>query len=159
MSLVEAGNPIHGGVVIEGGQQLIWRRRSIITSAQLLALFATPISIVPTPGTDKALIFEGMMIQKPSGVAYAGIAAGEDLSVKYTDASGLELGGCETTGFLDQTTDQIRFIRPYNATSGLSQIILVANAILVLHLLVAEIITGDSDLNCEVYYRVVDTTP
>ncbi len=80
-------------------------------------------------------------------------------AVKYTDASGLEVGGCETTGFLDSTADQIRFIRPYNAASGLSQIILVANAILVLHLLVAEIITGDSDLNCEVYYRVVDTTP
>jgi len=129
-----------------------------ITSAQLLALFATPVQLVAAPGAGKALIFNGMFIDKPAGVAYAGIAAGEDLSVKYTDASGAELGRCETTGFLDSTADQIRWIDEYHAASGVSQITPVANAALVLHLLVAEIITGDSPLNCKVFYRVVPTT-
>ena len=130
-----------------------------ITTAQLLALNATPIEIVAAPGAGKALIFEGMMIQKPSGTAYAGIAAGEDLSVKYTDGSGAEVAQCETTGFLDQTTDQIRYVRPHTAASGVSQITPVVNAKLVLQLLVGEIITGTSDLNCEVLYSIVDTTP
>ena len=130
-----------------------------ITSAQLLALNATPIEIVAAPGTGKALIFEGMLIQKPSGTTYAGIAAGEDLSVKYTDGSGAEVAQCEATGFLDQTTDQIRYVRAHAAASAASQITPVANAKLVLQMLVGEIITGDSPLNCEVLYSIVDTTP
>lgn len=136
-----------------------FRKKVTITSAQLLALNATPQELVPAPGAGFALIFRGMQVQKPAGTAYAGIAAGEDLSVKYTDGSGAEQGECETTGFLDQTTDQIRFVKPYHAASGISSITPVANAALVLHLLVGEIITGDSDLNCEVLYDVVDTTP
>ena len=114
---------------------------------------------MPAPGANKANIFEGCVIRKAAGTAYAGIAAGEDLSIKYTDGSGLELGECETTGFLDQTTNQIRWVNPYRAASGISSITPVANAALVLHLLSGEITTGDSDLQIEVYYRVVNTVP
>ena len=150
---------IEGGQVIAGAHERPHRLRVQVSSAQLLALFATPIALVAAPGAGKALIFDGMLVQKPAGTAYGGIAAGEDLSVKYTDASGAEVAQCETTGFLDQTTDQIRYVRPHTATSGVSQITPVANAALVLHMLVGEIITGDSPLNIEIDYRVVDTTP
>ncbi len=54
---------------------------------------------------------------------------------------------------------EVRYCNGYRAASGLSGITPVANAALVLHLLVAEIITGDSDLNLEVHYRVVDAAP
>lgn len=130
-----------------------------ITSAQLLALNATPQTIVSAPGAGKALIFDGALLHKPAGTAYAGIAAGEDLSVKYTDESGAEVGVCETTGFLDQTTAQTRWIRPHapDGAGVASQITPVANAVLALHLLVGEIITGDSDLLVQTHYRVVDT--
>lgn len=155
---------IEGGVPIPGGEDeraLLRpvRRRVVVTSAQLLALNATEQTIVPAPGAGKALIFEGALIQKPAGTAYAGIAAGEDLSIKYTDSSGLEVGECETTGFLDQTTAQVRYVRAHTAASGISSITPVANSPLVLHLLTGEITTGDSDLNIEVHYRVVDAAP
>lgn len=150
---------IEGGQVIAGAHERFHRLRLQITSAQLLALNATPIALVAAPGAGKALIFEGMLVQKPAGTAYAGIAVGEDLSVKYTDSSGAEVAQCETTGFLDAATDQIRYVRPHAAASAASQITPVANAALVLHLLVGEIITGDSPLNIEIDYRVVDTTP
>ena len=159
MALLENSLPIHGGPTIEGAQLRSYRRRAVVTTAQVLALFATPITVVPAPGAGKALIFEGAVIQKPAGVAYAGIAAGENLSFKYTNAAGLEVGGCETVGFLDSTGAQLRYAQGYRADSGVSQIIPVANAVLVLHLLIAEIITGDSDLNLEVHYRVVDALP
>jgi hypothetical protein len=149
----------HGDGVIAGAHERFHRKLLQITSAQLLALNATPITLVAAPGANKALIFEGMLVQKPVGTAYAGIAAGEDLAVKYTDGSGAEVGQCETTGFLDQTTNQIRYVRAQTATSGASQITPVANAALVLHMLVGEITTGDSPLNIEIDYRVVDTTP
>lgn len=145
--------------MVAGAMQRIRRAYVQITSAELLALNATPQEIVAAPGAGKALIFEGALIQKPAGTAYAGVAAGEDLSVKYTNASGLEVAQCETTGFLDQTTDEIRFARAHTAASGVSDITPVANAALVLHLLVGEITTGDSPLNLEVMYHIVDVTP
>lgn len=146
--------------VMPGAAYRTQRRHVTITSAQLLALNATPQELVPAPGAGFALVFEGLLIQKPSGTAYAGIAAGEDLSVKYTNGSGAEVGQCETTGFLDQTTEQLRYVRPHGAASGFdSSITPVANAALVLHLLVGEITTGDSDLNCVVLYQVVDASP
>lgn len=151
-------NPQH---MAPGAMQRTQRVYVTITSAQLLALNATPITLVAAPGAGKALIFEGLLIQKPAGTAYAGIAAGEDLSVKYTNGSGAELGVCETTGFLDQAGNEIRWIRPH-APSGAgvdSAITPVDNAALVLHLLVGEIITGTSPLNCEVLFNIVDTTP
>lgn len=159
MALVEGGVPVGVAGVIEFGQIRTLRRRSIVTTAQILALFATPIEIVPAPGAGRCLIFEGALLQKPAGVAYAGIAAGEDLAIKYTDASGLEVAQIETTGFLDSTSELIRWARAQTAASGASQIVPVANAALVLHLLVAEIITGDTDLNIEVHYRDVDAAP
>lgn len=155
---IEAGIPVFGGEVA-AAQLRTFRKRVVITSAQLLALNATPQTLVAAPGAGFALIFEGMVIQKPAGTAYAGIAAGEDLSVKYTDGSGLEVGECETTGFLDQTTAQMRYMRAHTAASGISDITPVANSPLVLQLLVGEITTGDSDLNCEIQYRVVDALP
>jgi hypothetical protein len=128
-----------------------------ITSAQLLALNATPKAIVAAPGAGKALLFEGAALYKAAGTAYAGIAAGEDLAVKYTDGSGLQVGSCETTGFLDQATAQTRHMHPYRAASGVGDITPVANAALVLQLLVGEITTGDSDLKLLVFYRIIPT--
>lgn len=148
---------IEQGHILAGVAEQVREANVTITSAQLLALFATPQQIVAAPGANKALIFEGAVLQKPAGTAYAGIAAGEDLSVKYTDAAGLEVSQIEAIGFLDQATAQTRYARPQSAATGDSSITPVANAALVLHLLVGEIITGDSDLEVRVYYRIVDT--
>ncbi len=125
-----------------------------ISAAQILALFATPQTLVQAPGAVYALVFIGAVVFLDyNSAAYAGIAAGEDLSIKYTDASGLEVGQCEATGFLDQTADQLRYIRPHHAASGANQIIPVPNAPLVLHMLTGEVITGNSPLRLRVYYR------
>ena len=128
-----------------------------ITSAQLLALFATPQPIVPAPGVGFANILDGIVAYKPAGVAYAGVAGGEDLSVKYTDGSGTELLEIETTGFLDQTTAQTRIGYPFRAASGISSVTPTANAALVMQILTGEITTGDSDLKLRVYYRILPT--
>ena len=149
-------NPAHVGPTAAFRTQ---RLKGTVTSAELLALNATPQTLVPAPGAGFALILVGLMLQKPAGVAYGGIAAGEDLSVKYTDGSGAEVGQCETTGFLDDTGNQLRYVVPHAAASGDSAITPVDNAALVLHLLVGEIITGDQPLNWECLYQIVDTTP
>lgn len=128
-----------------------------ITSAQVLALNATPITVLAAPGANLAIIFEGAVIHKPAGTAYAAVAAGEDLAIKYTGAAGLEVGECEMTGFADQTTAQTRWIRPHTAASLVSDITPVANAVLAAHMLVGEITTGDSDFLLRIYHRIVNT--
>jgi hypothetical protein len=129
-----------------------------VSSAEMLALNATPKTIVAAPGANLALIFEGMVAFLDYGsAAYAGIAADEDLAVKYTDSSGLQVASCETDPFLTSTADATRWVPGYRAASGNSAITPVANAALVLHMLTGEIITGDSPLKLRVYYRVVPT--
>jgi hypothetical protein len=131
----------------------------VIASAAILTLNATPVTLVAAPGSGLALVFEGAVVYKPAGTAYAGIAAGEDLAVKYTDASGAAVATCETTGFMDQATAQLRYVRPFTAASGVSDITPVANSPLVAHLLSGEITTGTSALRVRVFYRVVPSAP
>jgi len=139
------------------GQSEIRETTKTITSAQVLALFATPQPVVLAPGAGKALLLEEVLIYKPAGTAYAGVAAGEDLVLKYTNAAGLEISEqIEATGFLDQATAQIRRARPvYLAQSVLNP---AANAAIVLHLLTGEVITGTSVLRVRTRYRIVGLT-
>lgn len=126
-----------------------------IVAAALLALNATPQTLVPAPGAGKALIPVSMELWLDyGGTAYAGIAAGEDLALKYTDANGATLATVETTGFLDATADAFRYVQP-TTTAALTP---VANAPLVLHLLTGEITTGNSPLKLRVLYREINLT-
>ena len=141
---------IQGNNVISGVEPRSIKRDVIITTAEVLALFATPIEIVPAPAAGFFNEFISMTVHKPAGVAYAGIASGEDLSVKYTNAAGLQVAIIETTGFLDSTAALTRQARLTNITA----IVPTLAASLVFHLLIAEIITGDSDLNLSIEYKV-----
>lgn len=124
---------------------------TLITSAQLLALNATGQTVVAAPGAGKLILFERALLYMPyNSAAYAGIAAGEDLSFKYTNNSGAQVSTVETTGFLDQTSSQLRIAQPDVAAP-----IPVANAALVLGLLVGEITTGNSPLRVRTFYRII----
>jgi hypothetical protein len=128
-----------------------------VTSAEVLALFTTPISILAAPGAGYANVLEGVIAYKAAGTAYAGVATTEDLSISYTNAAGLAVAGIETTGFLDQATAQTRYASTYKAASGISSITPVENAALVIHLLIGNIITGTSDLKLRLFYRTIPT--
>jgi hypothetical protein len=142
---------ISGSLTLVDGDEV----RSVdvtVTAAQMLALNATPKQLVAAPGTGYALVFVGAVVFLDyNSAAYAGIAAGEDLSVKYTDGSGLEVGALEATGFLDATADALRYVPP-KAVAGITP---VADAALVLHMLTGEVTTGDSPVKLRVYYRRV----
>ncbi len=104
-----------------------------VTTGELLALNTTPKTLV---------------------TAYDGIAAGEDLSIKYTNASGVEVAQIEATGFLDGTADETRYVKAASAAAVQP----VANAALVLSMLVGNIATGDSPLKVRTFYRVLPET-
>ncbi len=133
--------------------------KKTITSAQLLALNATPQIIVPAPATGLANLLNRIAIYKAAGTAYAGIAGGEDLVAKYTNGSGVQASSViETTGFLDQTTAQTRYAGPPGSvTTTAADVTPVAAAALVLHLLSGEITTGTSDLIVWTWYDIVPT--
>src|SRR3972149_3355516 len=83
-----------------------------LTNAQMLALRATPISLVPAPGAGWALVVDLVHMFFDSAAAYTETV--DNLVVEY--ASGADIMTVETTGFIDQATDQVRLQAPAGTT-------------------------------------------
>lgn len=146
----------NGGQVLDASGAILRFADVTLTPAQVAALNGSPIALVAAPGASSALVFEGALITMDyNSSAYSGVAAGEDLTIRYTDGSGLEVGTMETTGFLNATSDQMRWVRPHTAASGVSSITPVANAALVAHMLTGDVVAGDSNVKIRTFYRVV----
>lgn len=123
----------------------------IISSAEILALDTVPKTLVAAPGANKALVLDSVtFFLDYNSAAYAGIAAGDDINIRYTDGSGVIAATLETTGFLDQTADTYSLVYP-----SANSLILPVNAPLVASLAGA-IITGDSPVAARVFYRTVE---
>lgn len=98
-----------------------------ITAAEMLALRATPKTLVAAPGAGYVLEF----ISATAIYDYSAVftETSDDLVVRFTDGSGaIASTTLDTTGFLDQTSDQIR---THKAIS--TDLTPVANSPLVLH--------------------------
>jgi hypothetical protein len=127
-----------------------------LSSADILALRATPKTLVAAPGAGLLLEFcGGVLILDATATAYVESAA--NLAVKYTDGSGAKVSDdIETTGFIDQTADTMTSMRPkldaIVAKTGCE------NKALVLHNLGAgEYTTGTGVIRAKVAYRVWTT--
>jgi hypothetical protein len=129
-------------------------RDATVTSAQVLALFTTPVSILPAPGAGKINLFRGAVIHKPAGTAYT-VGTGGNIVISYTNASGLAVAEEAPTGFADQATAQTREMRKHMAASGDSSVAAVANAALVIHQLTANMTAGTSPIKLRVFYITV----
>lgn len=142
----------------DGIQEILGQVVSVaVSSGEVLALNATPKQIIAAPGSGLAIIVKRVAIHKVAGTAYAGIAAGEDLVLKYTDGSGAQVSGViECTGFMDQATAQTRVAHaPSSTGSTAGDYAPVANAAVVLHMLTGEITTGNSSIYVRVWYDVI----
>jgi hypothetical protein len=126
-----------------------------VSSAELLALNATPKTLIAAPDAGHALILVGAEFWLDyATTAYDGIAAGEDLTIRYTNASGATLATIETDPFLTATADAFRYVYP-TTTAAITP---VAAAPLVLHLSTGEIATGNSPLKVRITYRDITLT-
>lgn len=75
-----------------------------ITNAQMLALRATPKTLVAAPGAGKVLEFVSAVLLFDYTGAYTETA--DNMAVKYTDGSGAIVSETiEATGFVDATAD------------------------------------------------------
>jgi hypothetical protein len=133
---------------------------TVITAAQMLALNATPITLLPAISAAWAYRvkqFEATLIY--NSAAYAGVDAGDDLVLRYTNGSGTIVAAIEATGFLEQASAQFRVVGPSSAvaTAAVEQTP-TANAALVLHMTGGEITTGNSTVRIRVVYDILRVT-
>lgn len=89
---------------------------TVLTAAQILTLNASPITLVRAAASEIIVPYSVTMQKPVNTVAYAGIAAGEDLSIE--DTNSLNLITVEATGFLDQLTEQYRYSEKAAALSN-----------------------------------------
>jgi len=138
--------PSHDTGVINAGNQI----DISISSAQILAMNATPVTLIAAPGAGKAIVLDraAFFLDYNSG-AYASI---HDMTIRYTDGSGAIIGTLGMTGFLDQTADTYAVLTP-----AAGSIILPANAPLVASLAGA-VTTGNSPIVARLFYDIIDLT-
>lgn len=125
-----------------------------LTNAQMLALRASPITLVASPGANKALLVHGVYGVYTYAVA-AYTESADNIAIEY--AGGTDVVVLETTGWIDQAASSNRFIRPDQSTAAVT---LVANeAIRAFNNGDGEFGGGNAgcSLSLRVYYSVVDT--
>ena len=126
-----------------------------ITSAQLLAIYTTPINLISAPGANKAILVEKVIASIDYGTA--AYATRTDLEIRYDgstagDAAGIESTMASLDAILLKTADEIAVV------SGLWQadeISIVINKGISAKVATGNPTAGDSDLKIRVYYRIV----
>lgn len=129
-----------------------------LTSAQVKALAATQIELVAAPGASKMIKFMGASFKLVYGGTNAFTEAGDNLGIKYTDDSGVQVSNTiEMTGFIDQTASTYTNAEP--ATDAIVAAAAAENQALVLDNLGSEIAGNagnDNTLEVSVAYRIVE---
>lgn len=120
-----------------------------LTSAQVLALNTTPITVLAADPAGYAHMIERVEAYKPAGTAYAGIDVAEDIALRYTNGSGTILCQVETTGFLDQATAQTRVVKP-----AVADFTPLAAAAVVAHMTTGNITTGNQPVSLRIVSRL-----
>lgn len=128
-----------------------------VSSAELLALRATPKTLVPAPGVGKMNEFVSMIAIARNLVAY--VVGTNDLQVRYKDAtSDLISQILDTAGFMDQVVDIMSQVLPL-ATDSKTPKADCDNTALVLHNVGgSELTTGTGTLRLKIMYRVWQTS-
>lgn len=146
------------GVVSQSGLGLSALKFSdvTLTSAQVKAARATPISVVAAQGAGTTIMFTGALLKLNYGTNGFTETA-DNFAIRYTDGSGAIVSvAIENTGFIDQTADTLTNAIP------IADAIVVAtgaeNQALVIHNTgdgeIAGNAAGDNTVTLRVYYTV-----
>jgi hypothetical protein len=127
-----------------------------VTSAELLALRATPKAIVPAAGAGKMNVFKSAVLIADNGTAY--VVGTNDLAFRYASASGdIVSQTIDTAGLLDSTSDIVSFAGPI-ATDTKSPKADVENTAIYLHNTGgSELTTGTGVVRVKCWFSVTKT--
>lgn len=127
-----------------------------VSSAELLALRATPKSIVPAAGAGKMNVFQSAVVIADNGTAY--VVGTNDMAFRMASTTGdIVSQTVDTAGLLDSTSDIVSFVGPI-ATDSKSPKADVENTAIVLHNTGAsEFTTGTGVVRVKCWYSIVKT--
>lgn len=84
-------------------------RKVRLTNTQFKECRATPVELVPAPGTGRAIVVESVdMLIDASAAAYT--ESTDNLAVEYS--GGTDILTIEATGFVDQAAVEFRTVKP-----------------------------------------------
>ena len=130
---------------------------TLISSAQVLALNATPITIISAVGAGEFMQFIGAWVMLDFNSAAYVDDAGEDLVIQNLSA-GTALTASSDGTVWDAGTDVLRFFEPLEGAAASTSEIAVDNGGAEITIQTGEWITGDSPLRVRAFYRQVDAT-
>lgn len=122
-----------------------------LTSAQVKALKATPITLIAAPGADLAVVPISAVIHLSYG-SNVFTETADDLSIGW--AGGAELHEIETTGFLDQGNDETRYIT-FERAETFEPLENTAVVITNLDDEIAGNAANDNEVHIRIYYRTI----
>ena len=137
------------------GASVLQSFRKRLTSAQVLALFATPVTVVPAPGTGRLVKVEFVQFLKPAGTAYVHAT---DLQLRYK-TEGTVVAQLDSTAVLESAGRTRRVADAFQAASNPSSQLGSAqeNFAIELFATVANPTTGNTVLDVIVWARVLQS--
>jgi len=126
-----------------------------VSSAELLALRATPKTIVSAPGAGKMVVFHSALVIADNGTAY--VVSTNDMAFRHGTAGDIVSQTIDTAGLLDSTSDIVSYVAA-DATDTKSPKADVENTALTLHNTGAgEFTTGTGVVRVKCWYSIVVT--
>lgn len=123
------------------------RRTTVLTTAQVLALHTTPVSLIPAPGAGKYIEVISVVAKTTfNTIAYTGSNA---LELRYTDGSGVKVTGDIAAALVNAAATRA------DKALGAAVAVMVANAAVVAVVPVADPAAGNSPITIDVLYRIV----
>ena len=139
--------------VTKNGEGKLYSADVILSTAELLALFTTPKSLVAAQGAGTIVEFVSTLLGYEYNSTVYTVGSAGDLQVKYTDGSGAAASSTRAcTGFIDQSSDQLSLLEKVGGT-----VVPVVDAALVLTCATANPTLGNSSINIRVTYRIHNT--